>query len=156
MSKRRKYDVKNKRNFIIIIGLSIAIVGIFSLFIYNYSKAAKIEYLIESGSVLQDVEKNYLNLDDDAKLKVRWDGNYYLIYNEKKISLGKKVIAYNTIRVVTVNNTQSTTLNTFSIFFHLSSSKKRLTKCTPASNTNAKRPIRISQNKILFNPISRR
>ena len=97
MSKRRKYDGKNKISFIIIIVLSIVIIGIFSLFIYNYSKAAKIEYLIESGSVLQDVEKNYLNLDDDAKLKVRWDGNYYLIYNEKKISLGKKVIAYNTI-----------------------------------------------------------
>ena len=36
-------------------------------------------------------------LDDDAKLKVRWDSNYYLTYNEKRISLGNKVIAYNTI-----------------------------------------------------------
>ena len=97
MSVRRKYDGKNKRSFIIIIVLSIAIIGIFSLFIYNYTKASKIEYLIESGSVLQDVEKNYLSLDDDAKLKVRWDSNYFLTYNEKRISLGNKVIAYNTI-----------------------------------------------------------
>ena len=97
MSKRRKYDVKNKRNFIIILVLSIAVIGIFSLFIYKYSKASKIEYVVESGSVLQDVLKNYITIDDDAILKVRWDGDYYLIYDDKKIDLGNKVIAYNTI-----------------------------------------------------------
>ena len=97
MSKRRKYDIKNKRSFIIILVLSVFIVGIFSLFIYKYSSASKIEYLIESGSVLQDVDKNYLTIDDDAKLKIRWNGNYYLVYNDEKINLGKKVITYNTI-----------------------------------------------------------
>ena len=97
MSKRRKYDGKNKRSFIIILVLSIAIIGIFSLFIYNYSKISNIEYVIESGSVLQDIERNYFNIDDDAILKVRWDGSYYLIYNDRKIILGKKVIAYNAI-----------------------------------------------------------
>ena len=97
MSKRRKYDVKNKRSFIIIIILSVVIVGIFSLFIYKYSKTSKIEYIIEAGSVLQDVEKNYLTVDDDASLKIRWNGNYYLVYNDEKINLGKKVIVYNTI-----------------------------------------------------------
>lgn len=97
MSKRRKYDVKNKRSFIIILVLSIIIVCIFSLFIYKYSKASKIEYVIESGSVLQDVEKNYISIDDDAVLKIRWNDSYYLEYNDEKINLGKKVIAYNTI-----------------------------------------------------------
>lgn len=97
MSKRRKYDIRNKKNFIIILVLSIAIVCVFSLFIYKYSKASKIEYMIEAGSVLQDVNKNYISLDDDAILKVRWDDSYYLIYNEEKINLGKKVIAFNTI-----------------------------------------------------------
>ena len=97
MSKRRKYDLKNKRSFIIILVLSIAVIGIFSLFIYKYSKASKIEYVIESGSVLQDIEKNYINVDDDAILKIRWDGSYYLIYNDEKINLGNKVITYNTI-----------------------------------------------------------
>ena len=97
MSKRRKYDGKNKRSFIIIIILAIIIVGIFSLFIYLFSKASKIEYVIKSGSVLQDVEKNYFILDDDALLKIRWNGNYYLVYNDEKITLGKKVIVYNTI-----------------------------------------------------------
>lgn len=97
MSKRRKYDIKNKRSFIVIVILSIAIIGVFSLFIYNYTKASKIEYLIESGSVLQDIEKNYINVDDDAILKIRWDGTYYLKYNDERIVLGKKVISYNTI-----------------------------------------------------------
>lgn len=90
MSKRRKYDIKNKRSFIIIVILSIVIIGIFSLFIYKYSNASKIEYIIESGSVLQDVEKNYLTIDDDAVLKIRWNGDYYLVYNDEKITLGKK------------------------------------------------------------------
>ena len=97
MSKRRKYDIKNKRSFIIILVLSVFIVGIFSLFIYKYSKTSRIEYTISSGTVLQDVLKNYIHVDDDAKLKIRWNGNYYLVYNDEKISLGKKVIAYNTI-----------------------------------------------------------
>ena len=94
---RRKYDIRNKKSFIIILILSIAIISVFSLFIYKYSKASKIEYVIESGSVLQDVNKNYISIDDDALLKIRWNDSYYLIYKEEKINLGKKVIVYNTI-----------------------------------------------------------
>ena len=97
MSKRRKYDVRNKRSFIIILILAIIIVGIFSFFIYKYSKASKIEYVVESGSVLQDVKKNYINMDDDAILKIRWNDNYYLKYNDKKVELGDKVIVYNNL-----------------------------------------------------------
>lgn len=97
MSKRRKYDIRNKKSFMVILLLSILIVCIFSLFIYKYSKASKIEYVIEAGSVLQDVNKNYLTTSDDAKLKMRWDDSYYLVYNDEKINLGKKVIVYNTI-----------------------------------------------------------
>ena len=97
MSKRRKYDIKNKRSFIIIVILAIIIVAIFSLFIYKYTKTSKIEYVIESGTVLQDVDKNYLTVDNDAVLKIRWNDNYYLEYDDEKITLGKKVIAYNTI-----------------------------------------------------------
>ena len=97
MNKRRKYDGKNKISFIIILVLSVFIIGIFSLFIYNYSKTSKIKYEIEAGSVLQDIEKNYLDIDDDAVLRMRWNGNYYVEYGEEKITLGKKVIVYNTI-----------------------------------------------------------
>ena len=97
MSKRRKYDIRNKKNFIIILVLSVAIVCVFSLFIYKYSKVSKIEYAIDAGSVLQDVNKNYISLDNDAILKVRWDDSYYLVYENNKINLDKKVIVFNTI-----------------------------------------------------------
>ena len=94
---RRKYDLRNKRNFIIILILSVAIICIFSLFIYKYNKTSKILYKIETGSIIQDVNKNYLNTSEDAELRIRWNDNYYLIYQDKKINLGKKVIVYNTI-----------------------------------------------------------
>ena len=97
MSKRRKYDMKNKRSFIVIIILSILVIGIFSLFIYRYIKTAKIEYVVDAETVLQDVDKNYLTLDDDGILRVRWDNTYYLDYLDERITLGKKIVAYNSV-----------------------------------------------------------
>lgn len=94
---KRKYDLRNKRNFIIILILSILIIIIFSLFIYKYKHTSKIVYDIKTGSIIQDVNKNYINIDDDAILKVRWNGSYYLTFRDNKINLGKKVIVYNTI-----------------------------------------------------------
>ena len=94
---RRKYDIRNKRTFIIILILSIIIIGIFSLFIYKYKHAGKIEYNVSTGSIVQDNNKNYVEIMEDAILKVRWNGNYYLLYQDKKINLGKKVIVYDTI-----------------------------------------------------------
>jgi len=97
MSKRRKYDGKNKRSFIIIVVVAIFIVCIFSLFIYKYNKTSKIEYKIESGTILQDVDRNYITVDDDAVMKIGWNDDYYLLYNDEKIVLSEKVIAYNTL-----------------------------------------------------------
>ena len=94
---RRKYDIRNKRNFIIILILSIVIIGIFSLFIYKYKHTSKVEYIVNTGSILQDNNKNYVNIEADAVLRMRWNGNYYLVYNDKQFSLGKKVIVYDTI-----------------------------------------------------------
>ena len=94
---RRKYDIRNKRNFIIILVIAIIIIGIFSLFIYKYKQAGKIAYDIKTGCILQDDKKNFINIDEDAVLKVRWSGNYYLIYQDKKIGLGKKVMVFDTI-----------------------------------------------------------
>ena len=97
MDKRRKYNGKNKLSFIIILVVSIVIIGIFSLFIFKYSKISKIKYEIESGSVIQDVDKNHITLDNSAALKIKWGGKYYLINEEENINLGKKVIVYNTV-----------------------------------------------------------
>ena len=94
---KRKYDLRNKRNFVIIFILSIIVIVIFSLFIYKYKKASVIEYKIDTDSVVQDDNKNYIDVSDDSLLKIRWNGNYYLEYQGKKINLSKNVIVYNKI-----------------------------------------------------------
>ena len=94
---RRKYDLRNKKNFVIIMLIAVAVLGVFSLFIYKYNHVSKIEYIIDMGSIIQDDSKNYINIDEDAKLKIRWNDNYYLIYQGNKINLGKRVIVFNTI-----------------------------------------------------------
>ena len=109
---RRKYDLRNKRNFIIITILMIAIICIFSLFIHKYNTASKILYKVETGSIIQDVNKNYLNTSEDAELRIRWNDNYYLVYQDQKINLGKKVIIYNTI---------TGTINLYGRFYEINS-----------------------------------
>ena len=69
---RRKYDLRNKKSFLMIAFLSIIVVCIFSLFIYRYNKASKIEYLIEAGTIIQDIDKNSVSVSASAKLKIRW------------------------------------------------------------------------------------
>lgn len=92
---RRKYDMKNKRNFIIILIISIVTIVVFSLFLTRYLKLSKIEYSIDSASVLMDANKNYFSIDKDAIVKMKWNGNYYLQYDDKNINLGKKSVIYN-------------------------------------------------------------
>lgn len=94
---RRKYDLRNKRNFVIILILSIAVIAVFSLFIYKYKKASVIAYPVVTDSIVQDDSKNYIDVTEDAVLKIRWNGNYYLEYQDKKINLSKRVIVYNKI-----------------------------------------------------------
>ena len=94
---KRKYDLRNKRNFVIILILSIFIIGIFSLFIYKYTHTSKEEYEVSVGSVLQSVNKDFINTVDEAVLKTRWDDSYALVYQDKKVNLGKRVIVYDTV-----------------------------------------------------------
>ena len=94
---RRKYDIRNKKSFVIILLVVIIVIAIFSLFIYEYKQADKIEYKIDNGSVIQDTNGNYLEINEDAILKKRWNDNYYLVYQDKKINFGKKLVIYNTI-----------------------------------------------------------
>ena len=92
---KRKYDSRNKRNFIIILILGLFIIGVFSLFIYKYKHASKTLYEVAAGSVVQDTNKNNISVDDSATLGIRWNGVYYLNYQDNKINLGKRVIVYN-------------------------------------------------------------
>jgi len=93
----------------------VVIVCIFSLFIYKYNKSSKILYKIETGCIIQDVNKNYLNASEDALLRIRWNDNYYLIYQDKRVNLGKKVIVYNTI---------TDTMNLYGKFYEINSDGK--------------------------------
>ena len=94
---KRKYDLRNKRNFMIVLGLSILIIGIFSLFIYKYQHASKIAYNVDIDSVIQDTNKTFIKVNEDAVIGKRWNDSYYLNYQDKKTNLGKRVIVYNTI-----------------------------------------------------------
>ena len=140
---RRKYDLRNKRNFIIIIILSIAIICIFSLFIHKYNKTSKILYKIGTGCIIQDVNKNYLNTSEDAELRIRWNDNYYLIYQDKKINLGKKVIVYNTI---------TGAMNLYGKFYEINSDGKitSYNNETILSNTNEPRFYKIDDREYLL------
>ena len=94
---RRKFDIRNKRSFIVIMVLAIVFIIIFSLFIVKYTNSLKVGYVVETSSVLNDSEGNTLVLSEDATLKVKWNGNYYLKYQYKNINLRKKVIIYNEV-----------------------------------------------------------
>ena len=87
--------MKNKRNFIIILIIAIITIVVFSLFLSKYLKMSKIEYNVEAGSMVLDVDKNYINVLEDAKIRVKWNGNYYLKYDNKNINLGDNSISYN-------------------------------------------------------------
>ena len=76
---RRKYDIRNKKSFVIILLVVIIVIAIFSLFIYEYKQADKIEYKIDNGSVIQDTNGNYLEINEDAILKKRWNDPFPLI-----------------------------------------------------------------------------
>ena len=128
---RRKYDLRNKRNFVIIIILMIAIICIFSLFIHKYKKASKVLYKIETGCIIQDVNKNYLNTSEDAELRIRWNDNYYLIYQDKKVNLGKKVIVY---------NTTTETIDLYGKFYEINSDGKIISHNAKTSITNLNEP----------------
>ena len=87
--------MKNKRNFIIILIITIITIVVFSLFLSKYLKMSKIEYDVKAGSVVLDANKNYISVLDDSKIKVKWNGNYYLVYGNKNINLGNSSISYN-------------------------------------------------------------
>lgn len=91
----RKYDKKNKTNFIIVSVVCILILLAFGFFIKRVYDTGKKEYIINSNSVLYDKEMNKLLLDDTGLIKIKWSGAYYLKYKEQDIPLDKQVVVYN-------------------------------------------------------------
>jgi len=70
---RREYNLKNKINFVVIGVLSILIIIIFSLFIIKFVSIKKVEYSLNKGTVLFDVDYNKLNIDKSVIMKLKWN-----------------------------------------------------------------------------------
>ena len=92
---RREYNLKNKINFVVIGVLSILIIIIFSLFIIKFVSIKKVEYSLNKGTVLFDVDYNKLNIDKSVIMKLKWNGNYYISSEDIDTILGRRVVAYN-------------------------------------------------------------
>lgn len=92
---RREYNLKNKINFVIIGVLSILIIIIFSLFIIKFVNTKNVEYLLSKGSIVFDVDKNKINIDNGVTMRLKWNGNYYISSEEGDTILGRRVILYN-------------------------------------------------------------
>lgn len=91
----RKYDIKNKRNIGIIIGISVIIIIMFSLIIKLFLSHDHREYLVDTGSLIFDKDKTIVKLDKSGIIKKKWNNDYYLTYNDKSILLGTAAISYN-------------------------------------------------------------
>ena len=91
----RKYDIKNKRNIGIIIGISIIIIIMFSLVIKFFLSLNKEEYTISKGNIVFDKDKTIIKLNSEGKIKTKWKGEYYLTYDGKDYELGNTEIAFN-------------------------------------------------------------
>lgn len=92
---RREYNLKNKINFIVIGVLSVLIIIIFSLFIVKFISIKKIEYSLDKGIIIFDVDKNRVSIDKNTTMRLKWNGNYYLDYSDNEVILGRRVISYN-------------------------------------------------------------
>lgn len=91
----RKYDKKNKRNIGIIIAISVLIIIMFSLVIRLFLSIDKKEYPVTSGTLVFDKDKTIVKVESKATIKMKWNKEYYLKYNDKDIELGTSAISYN-------------------------------------------------------------
>lgn len=94
--KLRKYDLRNKRSFLIVGIIAIILIVIFSFFIYKFIKIGNVEYKLDSGTVIMDNNNDSMVLKENATLKMKWTGNYYLKFDDskKKEVLSPNVISY--------------------------------------------------------------
>lgn len=91
----RKYDIKNKRNIGIIIGISILTIIMFSLVIKLFLNTDRNEYQVSEGTLVFDKDKTIVKVKEPAIIKTKWDKKYYLIEKESNTELGDTAISYN-------------------------------------------------------------
>lgn len=90
----RKYNSKTKRTIMIILITFVVFIVIFSLFLKKSMDVAKTAYSVSTGSILYDNEKNKITINGEATIKIKWGGDYYLVYDDKNTNLGKHCVVY--------------------------------------------------------------
>lgn len=91
----RKYDIKNKRNIGIIIGISVITIIMFSLVIKFFLSGDRKEYIVNDGALVFDKDKSIIKIDENSTIKKKWNNEYYLKYKDKNYELGNTAISYN-------------------------------------------------------------
>lgn len=91
----RKYDKKNKTNILTVSLICVVILIGFSLFIKRVIDLDKKEYLIDANSVLFNSDKEKLVLEGTGTIKIKWNGAYYLNYDNEEYKLDRQVVVYN-------------------------------------------------------------
>ena len=139
----RKYDGKNKRNIGIIVGVSVIFAVIFSFFLIKEIKISKMRYELESSTVLFDIDKNSISLNNIGIIKKKWNSKYYLTYEEEQYNVGTHVIAFN-------NN--KTSLSLYGEFYEVkSNSEVDITKEeTILNNLSISKFYKITDRKYLI------
>lgn len=139
----RKYDSKNKRNIGIIIGICILFAVIFSYFLLKEIKVSKIRYELEKSTVLFDIDKNNILLNETGVIKKKWNQKYFLTYKEEQYNIGTHVVAF---------NNDETTLYLYGEFYQINSnSEVDITKEeTIINNLGISRFYKIADRKYLL------
>lgn len=93
----RKLGKKNIKLFVLFSFLTLLIIILFSYALYKTFSYDNNTYTISSGSFMYDEGNNYVLLEEDAKLKQKWDKNYYLSINNKTkaINMSDDLVVYN-------------------------------------------------------------
>lgn len=95
---RQNNDKKNVKSYLLLAVVVIAVIGIFTYFIYIFTKYDKTEYEVIAGSVVYDSNQEYMKIQGEAYITQKFDRNYYL-YEEvdgetRKYKLGKNAVLY--------------------------------------------------------------
>ena len=95
---KRQKPKKNGTLFVILALIVVVVIILFTFFIYLFTKYDKTEYDVAVGSVVYDVNKEYIKTEGEAYITQKFDRNYYL-YEKKnndlvRYDLGKNAVVY--------------------------------------------------------------
>lgn len=85
-----------KKTIIIIAIVFVIFIIVFSWFLKKSFDVANTAYKVSSGSILFDANQNMIATTSEATIKIKWGGNYYLVYEDQNYNLGKNTAVYNT------------------------------------------------------------